>query len=200
VAAELEALRAARARLAAAAGAERRKIERALHDGVQQDLIAVSVRLQLARNLAAVDLPAAVELLDELRGDVRDALERVRTLAGEIYPSLLDARGLGDAVRDAARRLGTTIRIEATGIRRYPAEVEIAAYTCCHYALEKLAGDAEATVRLAEHDEELRIEGAGRNTVFEPDDGLVVVRDLVEATGGELSIGTGCMIATVPVR
>jgi signal transduction histidine kinase len=201
--AEIEELRAARARLAEAAGAERRRIERALHDGVQQDLIAVSVRLQLARQLAPLDLPAALELLDELRGDVRDALERVRTLAGEIYPSLLDARGLGDALREAARRLGTTARVETTAIRRYPAEIEIAAYTCCRYALEQIAAQAgaegAATIRLQEQDEALRLEVAGGGNVFEADDGFVSVRDLIEAARGDLSIGPTCIAATIPL-
>jgi signal transduction histidine kinase len=197
---EADELRAARTRLAAAAGAEQRRIERALHDGVQQDLIAVSVRLQLARQLAPVDMPATLELIDELRVDVRDALERVRALAGGIYPSLLDARGLGDAVREAARRVGATARVETTGIRRYPAEIEIAAYTCCFYALERLPANAvDATVRLQEQDGTLRIEVAADGNVLKPEDGIVHVRDLIEAAGGVLSAEPACIGAAIPL-
>jgi signal transduction histidine kinase len=96
-------LRASRARLAAAALADRRRFERALHDGVQQDLIALSVGLQLLRERAEAD-----EAIDELRAATREALERVRSLADEIYPSVLGAQGLA----------GTQ--------RRYPPEVEAA--------------------------------------------------------------------------
>ena len=91
-------LPAVRARLIAAADEASRRIERALHDGVQQDLVAVSVRLQIARRLAASDLAAALALLGEVEEDVRDALDRVRSLANEIYPSVLEARGLPDAL------------------------------------------------------------------------------------------------------
>jgi signal transduction histidine kinase len=96
-------LQASRARLAAAALADRRRFERALHDGVQQDLIALSVGLQLLRERADVD-----EAVDELRTATRETLERVRALADEIYPSVLDAQGLVGAPR------------------RYPPEVEAA--------------------------------------------------------------------------
>src|ERR1700733_4164229 len=102
-------LRGARARLIKAADEERRTLERALHDGVQQDLIALSVRLQLARRLAATDRQAAFELLDEVAGDVREALERVRALAEAVYPSLLDARGLGEALRQASAGVNATV-------------------------------------------------------------------------------------------
>ena len=90
---------------------------------MQQDLIAVSVRLQLARRLAASDLPAALALLDEIEDDVRGALDRVRALANEIYPSVLEARGLPDALRGAASAAQVAATSSA-GVGRYPAEVE----------------------------------------------------------------------------
>ena len=103
-------LRASRARLAAAAIDDRRRFERALHDGVQQDLIALSVGLQLLRERIA-DLPEAREAVEELRAATHDALERVRSLAGEIYPSVLDARGLPGTSRRYAREVEAAVAL-----------------------------------------------------------------------------------------
>ena len=99
---QIEGLQASRARIAAAAMAERRRIERELHDGVQQHLVAVIVNLQLARELADTDLEGAKAVLDELSADAREALESVRELGHELYPSLLRDRGPAEAVRAAA--------------------------------------------------------------------------------------------------
>jgi hypothetical protein len=97
-------LRASRARLVEVAQAERRRLERALHNGVQQDLIAISLRLQLIREALETDVPRALGLLDEARVDSREALDRVRALAGDIYPSLLPAWGLPDSLREGKWR------------------------------------------------------------------------------------------------
>jgi signal transduction histidine kinase len=140
---------------------ERRRIERALHDGVQQDLIAVAVRVQLARQLASTDVPAAIAVLDEIGRDVQEALDRVRALANEIYPSLLDARGLPDALRSAAAAARVTATVEATGIGRYPPEVEAAVYFRCRDALEAVAARAGVTIRIREEAGALAIEIAG---------------------------------------
>jgi signal transduction histidine kinase len=137
---------------------DRRTIERALHDGVQQDLIAVSVRLQLARQLAGRDLPAALALLEELGVDVRDALGRVQGLANQIYPSVLDARGLPDALRGLASGAHVAATVEAAGIGRYPPDVEAAVYFSCRAALEGLAPDARVTIRICEEEHAIRLE------------------------------------------
>ncbi len=195
---ESDELRASRARLAASAGADRRTIERALHDGVQQDLIAVSVRLQLLRGLIASDPTAALVLLDELQRDTRDALDRVRVFAGDIYPAMLDARGLPDALRETARATGHFARIEASDFGRRPPEVESAVYFCCRALLESAEPGAELTISIREDDRALRLEIAGLDGI-----GLSPARDLAEAAGGtvlvEGSPGAGVLVVvTMP--
>src|SRR2546425_5672749 len=99
---QVEELQASRARVVAAADAERRRIERDLHDGAQQHLVALAVNLQLALQLADTDSAAAKALLEEMSADVREALDGVRELAEGIYPPLLLDRGLTDALKGAA--------------------------------------------------------------------------------------------------
>ena len=196
---ESDELRASRARLAAAAGDDRRRFERALHDGVQQDLIAVSVRLQLLRGLVAGDLPAALELLEELQRDTRDALTRVRSLAGDIYPALLESRGLPDAIRETVRTAGASARIDASSLQRHPVAIEAALYFFCRAALEGAGEGAALTIDLQEKGDVLRLEIAGLDGTE-----LLSARDLVEAAGGvvlvEVSPGTGArVVVTMPV-
>jgi signal transduction histidine kinase len=172
-------LRASRARLVETAQAERRRLERALHDGVQQDLIAISMRLQFLRKVMETDVSQALELLDELRVDAQEALSRVRGLAGDVYPSLLAAWGLPDSLREAARASGVPVRVVTVGVGRYPVELESAIYFCCRAALERAAPDTE--LRLTEEDQAFRLE-------FVPAGGtdLTALRDLVGAAGGAL--------------
>src|SRR6266508_4113991 len=117
---EVEELRASRARVVAKADGERRRIERGLHDGVQQHLVALAVNLQLARELVGSDPSAAKTLLEEVGQDVRDALESVRALAYGVYPPLLLDRGLTEALRGAAAGAVIATRIEAETAARYP--------------------------------------------------------------------------------
>lgn len=175
---ETNEIRASRGRLAAAASADRRRFERALHDGVQQDLIAISVRLQLLRTLVTDDRVAGLELLDELEAEARSALDRTRTLAAEIYPSLLDLRGLPDALREAARTAGVRASVEAPGLGRLPPDLESAVYFGWRVALE--AGDAETVpkITLRERDSTLKVELVGGG--FD----ATRARDLLEAAGG----------------
>jgi len=188
-------LRASRARLAVSAAAERRRIERALHDGVQQDLIAISVRLQLLRELLGTDADPALELLDELQRDTRGALERVRAVAADTYPSLLDARGLHDGLREAARTAGVSVRIEATGLGRAPADVEAAAYFCCRALLEGAEPGAGLTVAIRDSDGALHIHLSGAPVE------VTAARDLAEAAGGALTVDAdGSVAATFPLR
>lgn len=166
-----EELRASRARIASSAHAERRRIERALHDGVQQDLIALSVRLQLLAEAVDTDPDAALSLLDELQRETREALDRIRTLSSEIYPSLLEARGLPDALGAAGARVEGGVPV------RFRGDVEAAVYFCCRALMD---GDA-VTIELREDGDALRVEIDCPRRID-----LTAARDLVEARGGTL--------------
>jgi signal transduction histidine kinase len=175
------------ARLRAAADAERRKIERDLHDGAQQDLVALAVNLQLARELADSDLAAAKSLLDELRGDVQETLDGLRSLAHRVYPSLLPLRGLVDALRTVPAP------IEATDLERYPLEVEETVYFCC-LELLRHAGPS-ATGRVWQEAGSVCFEITGDVD----DEDLQVVRDRVAARGGRVTTSAGETCGTVPL-
>lgn len=158
-------------RLLAAADAERRSIERALHDGIQQDLIALSVRLQVLERVVRADPEAALALVAETREDVRAALEDVRGLAGSIYPPLLADRGLAEALR----ALG--LRVDDDGAARAPEALEAAAYFCCRDVRPR-------RVRLCVDDGtmlRLELEGATGD--------VGAARDRAEALGGSISAG-----------
>jgi signal transduction histidine kinase len=172
-----------RARLVAVTDAERRALERALHDGVQQDLIAISVRLQLARRLAGTELEAA---LDEIRHEVRETLDRVRAIASDVYPSLLDARGLRDAL--------AATRVDASGLGRYPAEVEAALFFCCKAVLDQSATGA---IRISEEGDVLRLDVDGTE-IDATADAFVPVRERIEVLGGTLSFRPDGLVAVVP--
>jgi signal transduction histidine kinase/uncharacterized membrane protein len=147
-----EELRASRARIVAASDGSRRQIERNLHDGAQQHLVAMAVKIGLARRLLESDPAAASTLLEELRSDVQDTLTELRELAHGIYPPLLRDRGLPEALQTAANRATLPTTVEAEDIGRYPEGVETAVYFCCLEAMQnagKHAGaGAELTVRV----------------------------------------------------
>jgi signal transduction histidine kinase len=146
-------LRASRARVVASADAERRKIERNLHDGAQQHLVALAVNLRLVRDIVSDDPSAAVEMLDAMAGDVKETVQDLRDLAHGIYPPLLRDSGVIEALRAAARRSPLEVELTAEGVARHPAEVEAAVYFCCLEALQnaaKHAPDARVEVHLWE--------------------------------------------------
>jgi signal transduction histidine kinase len=137
---------------------ERRRLERALHDGAQQDLIAISVRLQLLRRLVAG--AEAIALLDELQRDAHDALDRLRELANDVYPSTLDVWGLAHALRELARPAGVTVVVE---VGRYPAAVEAAVYFA---ARDLLDGARALTLREEDGALVLSVEPSGASERF----------------------------------
>ena len=137
-------LRASRRRLVEAQDAERRKIERNLHDGAQQQLVALSIQLGLLEQ-SAEDADFVRELTPQLRSVARAALDELRDLARGIYPPLLADQGLVPALEAQARRATVPVLIEADGIGRYPRDAEAAVYFCVLEALQNVAKYAHAS-------------------------------------------------------
>jgi signal transduction histidine kinase len=147
---QAEELRESRARIVASGDAERRRVERNLHDGAQQHLVALAINLRLTKDIAAEDPAAVGEMLGQLAQDVQATIKELRELAHGIYPPLLADNGLGDALRATAGRSPLTVYVTvADEVGRYPAEVEAAVYFSCTEALQNAAKHAEgATVQL----------------------------------------------------
>jgi signal transduction histidine kinase len=190
---EVEELRASRARVLAVADAERRRIERDLHDGVQQHLVALVVNLQLARDLADVDPEAAKVLLHEVSADAREALESVRALAYRVYPPLLRDRGVVEAVRATAAASGVRARLTSTGLGRHPPDVEITLYFACVEALDLLSGLAAPTsglsIRLWQDGDAVFFAATAKAAALLASDGRFTgIRDRVDTLGGRLVV------------
>jgi signal transduction histidine kinase len=134
-------LQASRARLVTAGNAERRRIERDLHDGAQQHLVAMAVGLRLLRDGLPADWPD-MELLDELDRAARSSVPELRDLAHGIYPPLLRDAGLAEALRAAAKRSPLDVTVRSDGLERLPEPVEVAVYFCCLEALQNAAKHA----------------------------------------------------------
>ena len=164
---------------------ERRRIEEALHDGVQQDLAATLGALELVRELLDSDPTAARSELEELTAHVEAAHERVRALARTVYPSILPARGLTDALR--------SLDVETADLERYPLEVEEAVYFSCN-ALRSRASRA----RVWSDGDSLRLEFLSVTAV--EDDELSRARERIAETGGQLELSAGRVSASVPLR
>lgn len=208
-----EELRASRARIVAAADQSRRKIERNLHDGAQQHLVALAVKLGLARQVIDTDPAAAAALLEELRQDAQATLTELRELAHGIYPPLLMDRGLPEALRAAANRAVLATDVVAD-VGRYPPETEAAAYFCCLEAMQNAGKHAGAGARIAitvtEEGGELQFEVADDGLGFDvPSSGIeghgfINMSDRLGAIGGTLTIdsepGRGTrIVGTIPV-
>jgi signal transduction histidine kinase len=192
----IEELRASRQRLVAAQDQERRKIERNLHDGVQQQLVALNVQLGLLARVAGTDPTKAAELATSLQGRASDALEDLRDLARGIYPPLLADQGLSAALEAQARKAAVPTTVAADGIGRYPQDVESAVYFCCLEALNNVAKYANATAatiglrRDAAHLRfEIRDDGVGFDTIAGANGtGLQGMADRLDAIGGTLTV------------
>jgi signal transduction histidine kinase len=195
-----EELQASRARVVAAADEERRRAERDLHDGAQQQLVLLGLKLAAAERLVARDPHAAAAAIAELRGDLQEAIAQLREFARGIYPAVLESEGLTAALGQAVERAAIAATITSDGARRYPAELESAVYFCCLEALQnaaKHAGErARAEVRLAERDGELVFEVADDGRGFDAtghaaeSSGLQNMMDRVGALGGRLTIAS----------
>jgi len=146
-------LRESRARIVASGDAERRRVERDLHDGAQQHLVALAVNLRLARDLITEDPEMGAEMLAQMADDVQATIRELRELAHGIYPPLLADSGLSEALRAAATRSPLAVTVTTDGIGRYSQGVETAIYFCCLEALQnagKHAAGASVQVRLWE--------------------------------------------------
>ncbi|HEX6487562.1 MAG TPA: histidine kinase [Candidatus Dormibacteraeota bacterium] len=209
--ARLEELRLSRQRLVEAQDQERRRIERNLHDGAQQNLVALKVKLGLAEHLLGIDPDKARAALTELKTDADEAINTLRELARGIYPPLLAERGLASALEAQARKATVPVEIDSDGVGRYAEAVEAAVYFCVLEALQnvqKYAGASQATVRLRAQDGALQFEVSDDGRGFDPalvqrGAGLVNMSDRIDALGGSLTLssrpGGGAVVSgTVP--
>jgi signal transduction histidine kinase len=194
----IEELRASRQRLVKAQDEERRRLERNIHDGAQQQLVALSVNLTLVRAMARKDAARADAMLEELQADAQDAMENLRDLARGIYPPLLSDQGLAAALRSQASKAPLPVEIEADSVARYPQEVEAAVYFCVLEALQnvaKYAGASKATVRLEASNGTLSFSVRDDGIGFDPNStargsGLTNMADRLDALGGAIAISS----------
>ncbi len=194
--ARLDEIRASRLRLVAAQDAERRRIERNIHDGAQQQLVALAIKLSITESMIGTDTEGERELLAELREDAAGAVEELRDLARGIYPPLLASMGLVAALEAQARKAPVPTAVTADGVGRYPQDVEAAVYFCVLEASQNVAKYAQASraeVRLAASGHGLRFEVTDDGAGFDPQSrgygtGLQGMADRLHAHGGSLDV------------
>jgi signal transduction histidine kinase len=212
-------LQDSRTRIVSAGDAERRRLERNLHDGAQQHLTGLSVKLQLAMALAGPDPEASRDVLAEVHAELDEAKQQLRNLAHGIFPPLLTIGGLHDALPAAAARAPLPVTVDVSGVGRYETEIEAAIYFCCLEALQNAAkhagSEARVAVRVWEDGTQLHFEVVDDGAGFAAGDGdastsgggggvlrghgLINMSDRVGAMGGELTIrstpGDGTTVA-----
>ena len=190
------ALQASRQRIVAAQDAERRRLERNIHDGAQQHLVALAVKLRLARGLLAKDPEKARTMLGELRGEVDEALDTLYGLALGIYPPILEEQGIAPALAAQYVRSDLPVQLHTDGTGRYPIDAEAAVYFCVLEALQNAAKYARATtidVRLADDGGVLTFEVTDDGVGFETNGGptgtgIAGMRDRLAVLGGDADV------------
>jgi len=203
----VEDLLASRQRLVTAQDQERRKLERNLHDGAQQQLVALALKQRLAADLVRQDPDGAIAMLADLRQDTGEALADLRELARGIYPPLLADQGLVAALESRGQKSPVPVAIDADGTGRYPQQVEAAVYFCCLEALQNVAKYAAAsTVHIHLADEggwltfSVADDGHGYNSATTAiGSGIQNMTDRLSALGGTLNVhsvpGSGTTVA-----
>jgi signal transduction histidine kinase len=209
----LDELRASRQRLVQAQDEERRRLERNLHDGAQQYLVAIKVKLGLAQMQATRSPDDAIRTVTQLKSDADEALETLRDLARGIYPPLLADKGLVVALQSQARKVSVPVSVEADGVERYPQDVEATVYFCVLEAMQnvqKYASASQVIIRLHADGEtlsfEVRDDGAGFDSArVKRGAGLINMADRVDALEGSVHVtsspGAGtCINGELPLR
>ena len=194
----IEDLRESRRRIVSAQDERARALERNIHDGAQQQLVALSVQLRLAEGMVERDPAKARTLLADLQARTVETLEDLRDLARGIYPPLLADKGLPAALEAQARKSPLPVTVQPDGVGRYGPDVESAVYFCCLEALNNVAKYAEAStveIRLAHANGELRFDviddGRGFDTASKGSGtGLQGMADRLDAIGGRLEIAS----------
>jgi signal transduction histidine kinase len=200
--ARLAELQASRLRIVAAADDQRRRTERDIHDGAQQQLLDIAAKLALAESVAGQDTEQERALVAQVKADISGALETLRELARGIYPPLLADQGLTAAVTTQASKAPVPVEVHAGGLGRYPPEIETAIYFCCVEALHNAARHAPGSaVRISLAGDRGQItftvtdDGPGFDPAAVPaGSGLRNISDRLAALGGS------CQVDSCPGR
>ena len=212
LAARAEELRGSRQRLVDAQDDERRRLERDIHDGAQQHLVALAVNLRLAQTLAVTAPDRAVAMLDAQEAAAEDAVTTLVGLMRGIYPSLLGDEGLPAAIEAVAGMSPVPVTVSATGVDRLPPRIEAAAYFCCSEALQNVVKHAQATrvtIELSRAADGALVvcvadDGRGLASASTPaGTGLTNMRERVESLDGSLEVSSSPdgvrLVARIPV-
>jgi len=193
---QAEQLRASRERIVAARDSERRRLEMDIHDGAQQNLVALAVKISLTKAFVSRDPAKAKALLGEVKDEAHRALEKLRNLSHGIYPPVLTREGLVAALQSEAIGSAAPTVIDAGDLPRYSSEIEAAAYFCCLESLQNIVKYAKAS------QVKIKLRNDGGNLVFLVIDdgvgfdpaathagtGLQNMRDRVTTLGGDVFI------------
>jgi signal transduction histidine kinase len=192
----IDELRSSRRRIVVAQDERAKQLERNIHDGAQQQLVALTVKLRLLEQLAPRDPAKTAEMASQLQAEATEALENLRDLARGIYPPLLADRGLAEALGAQARKASIPVTVESDGVGRYRQEIESALYFCCLEALQNVAKYAHAThaeIRLSGTADELAFTVVDDGDGFDMGSakrgsGLQGMADRLDAVGGTLEL------------
>jgi signal transduction histidine kinase len=198
-------LAASRRRIVTVQDGTRHKLERDLHDGAQQRLVALKIKLGIGSSMAEkAGLDDVKTMIDTVREETDHTIDSVRDFARGIYPPLLEAEGLGQALNAQARKMPIPVTVQAAGLGRYPKEQEATVYFCVLEALQNAMKHSEASsvhVVLGDRDGQLgfevRDDGVGFDEMEVTPNGLINMRDRMEAVNGRLSVESGPTEGTV---